>query len=157
MVAATPTTGALAPVAAWLLLAAIVGGSIAIARADGLSVAPSHLPKPPEVLAERARDILSETRPGGNTAGRPRILVVGCQADNRIRFTYRESSMFLIPANLFRSSRRTIRAHDPTRMRMVTLEADGTPKYRQPPRLAPCGPGAPADSTVANDLLEHRR
>ena len=76
MVAATPTAGAVAPATAWLLLAAIVGGSLAIARAGGTSIVPSQLPKPPEVLAERARANPLGHCPARSPGGRPRILVV---------------------------------------------------------------------------------
>ena len=127
MVAAAPTTGALAPPAAWLLLAAIVGGSIAIARAHGVNVAPSQLPKPPEVLAARAREILTETGETAAPAADRAFWWWTAEVDNRIRFTYRESSTLLIPANLFRFVTADDPAHDPTRMRVVTLEADGTP------------------------------
>jgi hypothetical protein len=127
MVAAAPTPGALAPAAAWLLLVAIIGGTAAIARADGFTVAPSQLLKPPEVLAERAREILAET---GEATAPPTDRAFwwwSAEADDRIRFTYRQSSTLLIPANLFRIVTTDDPAHDPTRMRMVTLEADGTP------------------------------
>jgi serine/threonine protein kinase len=127
MVAAAPAEGALVPAAAWLLLAAVVGGSIAIAAVNGLTVAPAQLPKPPEVLAERAREILAETGNGTAPATDHAFWWWAAEADDRIRFTYRESSALLIPANLFRVVTVDDPAHDPTRMRMVTLEADGTP------------------------------
>jgi len=126
MVAATPTAGAVAPATAWLLLATIVGGSLAIARAGGTSILPSQLPKPPEVLAERARQILSDTAQLGAPAADRAFWWWSSEADNRVRFTYRDGSTFLIPANLFRSVSANDPAPDPTRMRMVTLEADGT-------------------------------
>jgi hypothetical protein len=128
MIAAAPTAGALAPAVGWLLLAAILGGTAAIARANGFTVAPSQLPKPPEVLAERAEQILGETSQAA--AARPTDRAFWwwvADGDDRIRFTYRQSSTPLIPANLFRVVTADDPAHDPTRMRMMTLEADGTP------------------------------
>ena len=126
MVAAAPIAGGLAPAAAWVLLVAIVGGSLAIARVNGFTVAPFQLPKPPEVLAERARTVLADT---GQTLTpvADRAFWWWTASNDRIHFTYRESSTFLIPANLFRDVTADDPAHDPTRMRMVTLEADGTP------------------------------
>jgi hypothetical protein len=113
MVAAAPTVGALAPAVGWLLLAAILGGTAAIARANGFTVAPSHLPKPPEVLAERAREILAEA---GQAAALPTDRAFWwwtAEADDRIRFTYRQSSTLLILANLFR----VVTADDPAHAR----------------------------------------
>ena len=78
MVAAAPTTGAIRPSVAWLLLGASLSGSVAIAsRAHLINVAPSELPKPPAVLAERAREIAAARRtvdPGHRSC----VLVVGC-------------------------------------------------------------------------------
>jgi tRNA A-37 threonylcarbamoyl transferase component Bud32 len=132
MVAAAPTSGTLAPTAAWLLFTVIVGGSIAIARVHGFTVAPSQLPKPPEVLAERARNILSDTGEGMVPAADRAYWWWRDDADSRIRFTYRESSALLIPANLFRDVTAHDPPHDSTSMRMVTLEADGTPSTAKP-------------------------
>jgi serine/threonine-protein kinase len=102
MVAAAPTADALTPATAWLLLAGIVGGSISVAGANGFAVAPSQLPKPPEVLAERAREILTETSQAPAPVVDRAFWYWAEDADDRIRFTYRESSTPLIPANLFR-------------------------------------------------------
>jgi serine/threonine-protein kinase len=60
MIAAAGRKGALAPALAWTLVAAVLGGTVAVAsQAYLLTVAPSDVPKPPEVLAERARNILA--------------------------------------------------------------------------------------------------
>jgi len=131
MVAAAPTAGALAPAAAWTLLAVIIGGSITIARAGGVTVAPSQLPKPPEVLADRAREVLTDTGQKLSAADGA-FWWWTAEGDNRVRFTYRESATLLVPANLFRVVTADDPAHDPTRMRMVTLEADGTPSTATP-------------------------
>jgi predicted Ser/Thr protein kinase len=120
MVAATPIAGALQPTVAWLLLAAVIGGSLGVAsRAYVLNVAPSQVPRPPEVLAERARDILAQGR-----SVRPAVDYAHWwwMADGEVLFTYRESSTPLVPANLFRS----ITASDPpidSATSMVTLDS----------------------------------
>ena len=61
MVAAAPTSGALRPAVAWSLFAIVAGASIGLAsQAHRFNVAPSQVPKTPEVLAERARGIFAE-------------------------------------------------------------------------------------------------
>jgi hypothetical protein len=133
MVAAAPTAGTLPLTAAWFLLGGVVGGSIAIAGVHGFTITPSELPKPPEVLAERARNISSDTGPRMTPAADRTYWWWRADTDDRIRFTYRESSALLIPANLFRDVTAHDPPHDPTSMRMVTLEADGTPSTATPP------------------------
>jgi hypothetical protein len=127
IVAADTTQGTLSRPVAWLLLIAVTGGSIAIARAHAFSVAPSQLPKPPEVLAERAAQILAETGQTLAPIADRAFWWWSTEADDRIRFTYRDSSTLLMPANLSHVVTADDPAYDPTRMRMVTLDADGTP------------------------------
>ena len=127
MVAAAPTTGALRPSVAWLLLGASLSGSVAVAsRAYLINVAPSELPKPPAVLAERAREIAAARAPSTPAIDRA-FWWWAAERDNRIQFTYRESPRLLVPANLFRE----VTAYDPppdsAGTVMVTLNADGTP------------------------------
>ena len=65
MVAAAGPRGALQRVQAWALLGAILVGTLAVAtQAHLATVAPSDVPKPPEVLAERARKILANVGAG---------------------------------------------------------------------------------------------
>ncbi len=61
MIAAAGQRGALRPVTAWTLLAAVVAGTLAVAFLVNrvTQIDPLRIPKPPEVLAERARTILS--------------------------------------------------------------------------------------------------
>ena len=125
MVAATPTLGALKPSIAWLLLAASIVSSVGIAwRAHVFNVSPSQVPKPPEVLAERAREILARD-------GSPRIAVDRAYwwsadpGDNVIRFTYRESPVFLVPSNVFRTVTTNDPPADAAGMKTVTLTAEG--------------------------------
>jgi len=126
MIAAPPTARPMAPATAWLLLTVIVGGSLAIAQAGGTSVLPSQLPKPPEVLAERARQILTDTARLAAPVADHAFWYWSTEPDPRVRFSYRDGSTLLIPANLFRLVSANDPAPDPARMRMVTLEADGT-------------------------------
>jgi serine/threonine-protein kinase len=60
MVAAAGPKGALHPAQAWTLLGVILVGMLALAtQTSVMTVTPSDVPKPPEVLAERARTILA--------------------------------------------------------------------------------------------------
>ena len=133
MIAAAPTSGAIKLSVAWLLLGDALSGSVAIAsRAHLINVAPSELPKPPAVLAERARQIAAARAP--STAAIDRAFWWWeTERDNRIQFTYRESPRLLVPANLFRE----VTAHDPppdsAGSVIVTLSADGTPSTATEP------------------------
>lgn len=132
MVAATPTSSAMKPSVAWLLLATSLAGSVAIAsRAHVINVAPSELPKPPAVLAERAREIAGARTPATASIDRA-FWWWDAEGDSRVHFTYRESPRLLVPANLFRE----VTAHDPphsTGTAIVTLNADGTPSTATEP------------------------
>jgi hypothetical protein len=132
MVAATHTVGAVKPLLGWLLLAGSILASAGIAwRASVFNVSPSQVPKPPEVLAERAREILA--RDGSPTVAVDRAYWWSTVPDdNVIRFTYRESPVFLVPSNIFR----TVTTNDPPAgsegMTTVTLTADGVPSPVDP-------------------------
>jgi hypothetical protein len=133
MVAAAPTSGAMKLSVAWLLLATSLAGSVAIAsRAHVINVSPSELPKPPAVLAERARQIAAASAPATPPIDRA-FWWWNTEGDNRIQFTYRESPRLLVPANLFRE----VTAHDPPTDSagsvLVTLSADGTPSTATEP------------------------
>jgi len=124
MIAAAGGKGALGPALAWALLAAVLGGTVAVvSQAYLLTVAPSDVPKPPEVLAERARDILA-TAGAGDTRGdsefwfapdpsrasvagaSPSVATAATTArDARrvpVKFVYRQSAQYLTPQNIFR-------------------------------------------------------
>jgi Protein kinase domain len=133
MVAATPTIGTLKHSIAWLLLAGIVIASFGIAwRAHVFNVSPSQMPKPPEVLAERAREILARDGSPGAAVDRA-YWWSAVPGDDVIRFTYRESPVLLVPNNIFR----TVTANDPPAdaagMKTVTLTADGLQSTVDPP------------------------
>jgi hypothetical protein len=95
MIAAAGHKGALQPALAWPLLAAIVAGTLGVGLgvSDVTQIDPARVPKPGEVLAERARAVLSR---------------IGHVADARdseywfepdIRFVYRESPEYIVSQN----------------------------------------------------------
>ena len=136
MVAAAPTIGTLKHSIAWLLLAGIVLASFGIVwRAHVFNVSPSQMPKPPEVLAERAREILARDGSPGAAIDRA-YWWSAVPGDDVIRFTYRESPAFLVPNNIFRA----VTANDPPAnaagMKAVTLTADGLQSTVDPPPRA---------------------
>ena len=132
MVAATPIAGVLQPAAAWLLLAAVIGGSLGVAsRAHVLNVAPSQVPRPPEVLAERAREVLAQR--GSRAPAGDRAFWWWKTDAGVILFTYRESSMPLVPANPLRIVTIDDPPIDAAGTTVVTLDAEGTPTSLMPP------------------------
>ena len=98
-------TGALHPAAAWIMLAAALAGTLAIAsRASIATVTPSDLPKPPEVLAARSAEILGKAASGVVQRDREFWFLLDASVSGGrppIRFAYRESPRDLIPRNLF--------------------------------------------------------
>jgi predicted Ser/Thr protein kinase len=131
MVAATPIAGALQPAVAWLLLAAVIGGALGVAsQAHVLNVAPSQVPKPPEVLAERARDVLAQR--GSRVSAADRAYWWWKTDAGQILFTYRESSRSLVPANLLHIVSIDDPPIDTAAMTVVTLDAEGTPTPLMP-------------------------
>jgi serine/threonine-protein kinase len=145
MIAAAGRKGTLHPAHAWMLLAAVLGGTVAIAsQVPLLSVAPSDVPKPPDVLAERAREILARTgtddahvdREFWFVADPSRASLAGASVAAAaaaargagriaVTFVYRQSPQYLVPQNLFR----VVTDVDPpaviTGMATVTLDSTG--------------------------------
>jgi hypothetical protein len=126
MVAAAATSGPLQPGVAWALFGLVVAGSLAVAtQAYRFNVAPSRVPKPPEVLAERAREILVQRGQTLTPAVDRAFWWSTAESDSRIWFTYRESPTFLVPVNTFR----VVTADDPpsggAHLGIVTLTAEG--------------------------------
>jgi Protein kinase domain len=151
MVAAAPRTGALKPAIAWTLLAAAVVLCFGVAsQAYRFNVSPAQVPKPPEVLAERARDILSQ-QAGPATAVDRAFWWTAAESDSRIHFTYRESDTLLVPVNMFR----VVTADDPPadadQLRLVSLTAAGDVVDRRltDPRTA----WSPARSAISELFL----
>jgi serine/threonine-protein kinase len=143
MVAAAGPKGALDPAPAWALLGAVLVGIVAIAtQAHVMTVVPSDLPKPPDVLAERARNILtgvgadevevdsvfwfdvdaSRTSPSalpGTESTAP-----GMERPT-IAFVYRRGPRYLVAQNLFRFVTDTDPPADLPGMATVTLDPVG--------------------------------
>ena len=147
MIAAAGGKGALAPALAWALLAAVLGGTVAVAsQAYLLTVAPSDVPKPPEVLAERARNILAtagadDTRGDSEFWFAPdpsRASVTGASLSTAtaattardvrripVKFVYRQSAQYLLPQNVFRLVTDVDPPTDVPGMATVTLDPLG--------------------------------
>jgi hypothetical protein len=152
MVAATPTAGALQPAVAWLLLAAVMAGALGVAtQGHVLNVAPSQVPKPPEVLAERARDVLAQLGPRAAVADRA-FWWWETEA-GKILFTYRESSRPLVPANLLHIVSIDDPPVDAGAMNVVTLDAAGTPAAVLPPPRTPSPDGRPRGTALIAVLI----
>ena len=101
MLAVAGQTGSLSPFAGWGLLAATLMGMLIIASraADVTGLHPAVLPKPPEVLVDRARDIVAVT---DGTLTRADSEYWFTPRPPEIRFFYRQSAAPLVPLNLFR-------------------------------------------------------
>jgi serine/threonine-protein kinase len=101
MLAAAGQKGSLSPLAGWGLLAATLVGILVIASraADVTGLHPAVLPKPPEVLVDRARDIVAVT---DRTLTRVDSEYWFTPRPPEIRFFYRQSAAPLVPLNLFR-------------------------------------------------------
>jgi protein kinase-like protein len=171
MIAAAGQKGALRPVTAWLTLAAIVIGTLAVGlRVNGVSqIDAARIPKPPEVLAERARTILSSI----GHSDPVRDTEYWFEPD--IRFVYRQSPEYLISQN----SMHVIIEHDPPDdvagmatvvldpigrlVRLRAIRAVGTPAGGEPPAEwaalfaeAQLDPGAfTPTASAASPLLPH--
>ena len=135
MVAASAKKGALRPALAWPLLMAVVGGTLTIAwQAHTFTVRSSDIPQPPDVLAQRARDIMSALGDGGPPVDSEFWFRRAAQKEAGgspnaepppVRFTYRESSRYLIPENLFHIVTEIDPPPDSPGMASVTLDSVG--------------------------------
>jgi hypothetical protein len=131
------------PAPAWALLGAVLVGIVAIAtRADVLTVVPSDLPKPPEVLAERARNILTgvgaddmevdsafwfdvdASRTSPSALPGAESTAPGVERPT-IAFVYRQSPRYLVAQNLFRFVTDADPPADLPGMATVTLDPAG--------------------------------
>jgi hypothetical protein len=105
----------------------MVGAAGVAWQGQVLTIPPSALPKPPQVLAERAREVLS--RIGGNTAFVDSETWFAATANDTeptfVRFVYRQSPRPLVPANLFRIVTETDPPPNVAGMTTVTLDASG--------------------------------
>jgi Protein kinase domain len=99
----------LRPTLAWTLWITAIAGTLAVAAlVDRVMGGKPIVPKPPEVLAERARDILAGVGHAGIRRDsefwfdpEPDAATRGAST-RRARFVYRESPYYLVPQNLFR-------------------------------------------------------
>jgi hypothetical protein len=108
------------------LFALVAAGSIGIAaQAYRFNVAPSQVPKPPAVLAERARDILAQRGEAADPAVDRAFWWSAAEPDGDVRFWYRESTAALVPVNMFRVVTAIDPPSDATQVRTVTLTAEG--------------------------------
>jgi hypothetical protein len=104
MVASAGISRSMSSLRAGLLLAAVFGAALMVAaRSEVLTVTPAEIPKPPEVLAETAVQILAAAGHGPAAADRafwfdsaPRT-----GEGRALRFVYRISPRHLVPRNLF--------------------------------------------------------
>jgi serine/threonine-protein kinase len=104
MVAAAGPRGALHPTQAWALLAGVLVGTLAIAtQTHFINVAPADVPKPPAVLAERARAILAGVGAGADDAGRDNASWFdfgdASPSHTKVTFVYRQSPTYMVPQN----------------------------------------------------------
>jgi hypothetical protein len=100
-------------------------------RAHVFNVSPSQVPNPPQVLAERAREILRRDVSASAAVDRA-YWWSEVPGGALIRFTYRESPVFLVPRNIFRSVTINDPPADSEGMKTVTLTADGVPSSVDP-------------------------
>jgi hypothetical protein len=136
MVAAARKEGELPAALGWTLVAAVIAGLFVVAARAGdvTQIRAASLPKPPAVLAERAREILALAQHEGAPRDRAYWYVAELATDDgnrtpnapvrRMRFVYRQSSSYLVPQNIFR---RVTEADPPgtAGMATVTLDANG--------------------------------
>jgi serine/threonine-protein kinase len=102
MVAAAADAGALRPPIAWSLLIMAIAGIAAVAmQAHRLTFSRRDVPKSPEVLAERARELLADLGYATDVVDHEFWLTSHGTGTFRIRSVYRQSAQYLIPRNLF--------------------------------------------------------
>ena len=147
VVAAAGEKGRLHPAVAWTMFGAVIVGILvgAAGIGDVTRVRSSLLPKPPEVLAERAREILAMANHDGGRVDHAYWFAAKLPASNSsttpnasirtFRFVYRQSPLFLIPQNLFRVVRETDPSVNIPGIASVVLDASG-----RLIRLRPCRP-----------------
>ncbi len=128
LVASAVTSRPMAPPLAWLMLvSAFVGLLIVAAGNSALTVAAQDIPKPPEVLAETARQVLlrvGHTAPAADQAFWFDSAVRSGQA-RALRFVYRTSPRPLVPQNLFHYVTTSDPPSDVDGMATVSLDLSG--------------------------------
>jgi hypothetical protein len=137
MVAAAGEKGGLRAAVAWPIFGAITIVLFGVAARSGTvtQLQPSLLPKPPEVLAERAREILAIARYPGSRGDSEFWFSVELSSDasspapnarvRRVRFTYRQSPSYLIPQGVSRIVTDADPAPNVPGMASVAMDASG--------------------------------
>ena len=128
IVAASGAHAALRPGVAWaLLLSTAVIALMVAAYPHLINFGPSEVPKPPAVLAERARAILAAAGHTAAPVDRAQWFAAGTSATGAraIRFFYRESPRPLVPANLFQVVSGADPPADVPGMAAVTMDPSG--------------------------------
>jgi serine/threonine-protein kinase len=110
----------LSSAAAGALLAGIIAGTL-ILVAENRTLLPSDVPKPPEVLAERARNILASL----NYSDAPGDSEFWFESAGHIRFVYRQTPAVLIPQNIFRIVTERDPPSDVPGMATIVLDPNG--------------------------------
>ena len=160
MIAAAGPSGGFRPGIAWCLFALVTIGAFVVAAQIGTltQIRPVAIPKPPEALAERVRQILQIVDTGtGGSARRDaeywfRAELSGASPTPNaplfgIRFVYRQSPSPLIPQNLFRLVTETDPPLNVPGMALVTTDAAGLLlRFESVP-----APARPASSSAALD------
>ena len=126
MVASAAKHGALDLPIAWALVVAQIIGVVAVAwQAHVLTIPASAVPKPPQVLVERSREILSRIAPGVAAVDSDAWFSAASSDTEPIsvRFVYRQSPRPLVPANLFRIVTETDPPANVPGMASVTVDA----------------------------------
>jgi serine/threonine-protein kinase len=125
------------PAVAWTMFGATMIMLLGVAARIGTmtQIQPSSFPKPPEVLIERAREILALANHQGSRVDSavwfaPELISgpSGARSNapaSRFRFTYRQSPTYLIPQGLMRTVSELDPAPDVPGMVSVTLDASG--------------------------------
>jgi serine/threonine-protein kinase len=162
MVAAAGPRGALHPAQAWALLGGVLVGTLAIAtQSHFINVAPADVPKPPAVLAERARAILAGVGARADEAYRDNAswfdfgdetpsqastaTASTAPGDNgtRVRFVYRQSPAYMVPQNSLHFITGADPPSDVPGMATVILDPLGRLiRFRRIPLEAPPADGA---------------
>jgi len=137
MVAAAGERGELRPTYAWALCGAVVLGVLLVAArvSEMTQLSRAALPKPPDALIERAREILKVAGHDGRQGDSEHWFIAELESAapaqpanarlRRTRFAFRQSPSYLLPQNLFR----VVTADDPAPtqpgMASLNLDADG--------------------------------
>jgi hypothetical protein len=128
IIAAAGAQSALRPIVAWALLLSTAVITLTLAAYPHLvNFGPSEVPKPPAVLAERARAILAAAGHTAAPVDRAEWFAAGTRTAGAraVRFFYRESPQPLVPTNMFRMVSGADPPADVPGMAAVTLDSSG--------------------------------